>query len=190
MVTGNQKKILLLDMDDVTVDQTRTWIKRIYEITGSHYKWEDFSKWDLSAIFPKEITKLIFEEINKEPGFFRYLPPKAGALEGIKKLSTKFQIVFVTASEPYAYKDKYFWVREHLPFLDKPDLILTHRKDLIMGDIYVDDGPHNLFASSVKRKIVFDHPWNRQVNQCERVTHWDELVELLLSNSQHFRTVI
>ena len=31
MNTVTRKKILLLDMDDVTVDQTRTWIKRIYE---------------------------------------------------------------------------------------------------------------------------------------------------------------
>ena len=189
MNTVTRKKILLLDMDDVTVDQTRTWIKRIYEKTGFRYQWEDFSRWDLSTIFPKEITKMIFEEINREPGFFRFLPAKEGAAEGIKKLSYKYDIVFVTASEPYAYEDKYYWVKENLSFLDKPNLVLTHRKDLIMGDIFVDDGPHNLLKSNAKTKIIFDHPWNRQVTQGQRVSDWDELVDLLLSQTRAFRPV-
>ena len=132
---------------------------------------------------------MIFEEINREPGFFRFLPAKEGAAEGIKKLSYKYDIVFVTASEPYAYEDKYYWVKGNLSFLDKPNLVLTHRKDLITGDIFVDDGPHNLLKSNAKTKIIFDHPWNRQVTQGQRVSDWDELVDLLLSQKWAFRPV-
>lgn len=184
MSTMKQKSTLLLDMDDVTVDQSLTWIKRIHEKTGILYRWEDLSKWDLSAVLPHEITQMIFEELNKEPGFFRRLPAKEGALEGIKQLSMFYDIVFVTASEPYAYEDKYYWIKENLPFIDKPSLVLTHRKDLILGDVFVDDGPHNLQRSTVKTKIVFDHPWNRHVTQYPRVTHWKQLVELLLSKAK------
>lgn len=184
MTTMNQKNTLLLDMDDVTVDQSLTWIKRIYEKTGIQYQLEDLSKWDLSAVLPQEITHMIFEELNKEPGFFRSLPAKEGAIQGIKKLSFCYDIVFVTASEPYAYEDKYYWIRENLPFLEKPSLVLTHRKDLILGDVFVDDGPHNLQKSTVKTKIIFDHPWNRHVTQYPRVNHWKHLVELLLAKAK------
>ncbi len=182
MTIMNRKHILLLDMDDVTVDQSLTWIKRIQEKTGILYQWEDLSNWDLSSVLPQEITHIIYEELNKEPGFFRSLPAKEGALEGIKELSFFYDIVFVTASEHYAYQDKYYWIRENLPFLNKPSLVLTHRKDLIMGDIFVDDGPHNLQKSTVRIKIMFDHPWNRHVTHYPRVTHWNQLVDLLLPN--------
>ncbi|MEW9671988.1 hypothetical protein [Ammoniphilus sp. 3BR4] len=183
MTIANRNKVLLLDMDDVTVDQSSTWIKRIYEKTGTLYDREEWTKWDLSSILPPEIMHMIFEEINKEPGFFRNLPAKEGAIEGIKELSLYYDIVFVTASEHYAFQDKYHWIRENLSFLSKPNLVLTHRKDLIVGDIIVDDGPHNILKSPVKTKIIFDHPWNRHISQFQRVTHWDQLVDFLIAKA-------
>ncbi|HJV45967.1 MAG TPA: hypothetical protein VJ824_09635 [Bacillota bacterium] len=180
MLKNIPKKTLLLDMDDVIVDQSLTWVKRIYEKTGIHFNREEWTDWQLSNHLPSDIVHLIFEEINKEPGFFRYLPPKEGAIEGIRELSCYYDIVFVSAGEHYAYQDKYYWIEDNLPFLPKPNLILTHRKDLIIGDILVDDGPHNLLSSPVKTKIVFDGPWNKQLTQFPRVHRWEQLVELLI----------
>ncbi|WP_134704040.1 hypothetical protein [Ammoniphilus sp. YIM 78166] len=181
MTIADRRKVLLLDMDDVTVDQTSTWVKRIYEKTGTLYDQEEWTKWDLSSILPPDIMHMIFEEINKEPGFFRNLPAKEGAIAGIQELSCYYDIVFVTASEHYAYQDKYYWIRENLGFLTQPSLVLTHRKDLVLGDIFVDDGPHNIMKSPVETKIIFDHPWNRHISQFQRVNHWDQLVDMLLS---------
>jgi 5'-nucleotidase len=178
------KKTLLLDMDDVTVDQSLTWVQRIYEITGTWYDREEWKEWRVANILPPDIVHLIFEEINKEPGFFRNLPAKEGAIEGIQKLSRYYDIVFITASEHYAYVDKYLWIEENLNFLPKPNLILTHRKDLVLGDIFVDDGPHNLLKSPAKMKIVFDHPWNRHLTQFQRVYQWDDLLDLLLPSTK------
>lgn len=178
------KKTLLLDMDDVTVDQSLTWVQRVYERTGIWYDREEWNEWRVANILPPEVVHLIFEEINKEPGFFRNLPAKEGAIEGIRELSHYYDIVFITASEHYAYVDKYLWIEENLPFLPKPNLILTHRKDLVLGDIFVDDGPHNLLKSPAKMKIVFDHPWNRQLTQFQRVYQWGDLLDLLLPSTK------
>ncbi|WP_027416841.1 5' nucleotidase, NT5C type [Aneurinibacillus terranovensis] len=180
MVKAN-KKVLLLDMDDVTVEQSLTWIQRIHEKTGVLYDRENWTEWDLSKILPPELCQLIFEEINKEPKFFYNLPAKEGAIEGIKILKDYYDIVFVSASEYYAFIDKYNWIEENLPFLPKPNLILTHRKDLVIGDVLVDDGPHNLVKSPAKKKIVFDKPWNRKITQFQRVKNWGELLKTLLS---------
>lgn len=178
------KKTLLLDMDDVTVDQSLTWVQRIYERTGIWYDREEWNEWRVANILPPDVVHLIFEEINKEPGFFRNLPAKEGAIEGIRELSHYYDIVFITASEHYAYVDKYLWIEENLPFLPKPNLILTHRKDLVLGDIFVDDGPHNLLKSPAKMKIVFDHPWNRHLTQFQRVYQWGDLLDLLLPSTK------
>jgi 5'-nucleotidase len=178
------KKTLLLDMDDVTVDQSLTWVQRVYERTGIWYDREEWNEWRVANILPPDVVHLIFEEINKEPGFFRNLPAKEGAIEGIRELSHYYDIVFITASEHYAYVDKYLWIDENLPFLPKPNLILTHRKDLVSGDIFVDDGPHNLLKSPAKMKIVFDHPWNRHLTQFQRVYQWGDLLDLLLPSTK------
>jgi 5'-nucleotidase len=184
LINNKYKKTLLLDMDDVTVDQSLTWVKRLYEKTGVLYNRDEWAGWQLSNYLPSDVVHMIFEEINKEPGFFRQLPAKEGAIEGIRQLCDYYDIVFVTASEHYAYEDKYYWIVENLPFLPKPNLILTHRKDLIMGDIFVDDGPHNLINSPVKTKVIFDGPWNRHLNQFPRVHHWNQLIELLMSKER------
>jgi len=181
MTSFQSKKVLLLDMDDVIVDQTLTWIQRLYEKTGVLYHRESLTKWDLTSVLPREAAKMIYEEINREPGFFRQLPAKEGAIESIEQLSLYYDIVFVSAGEHYAYRDKYLWLEENLPYLGKPNLVLTHRKDLVMGDILVDDGPHNIIKSPAKLKIIFDHPWNRHLQDYIRVLDWKQLTRILLA---------
>jgi 5'-nucleotidase len=175
----NEKKILLLDMDDVIVEQSETWVQRLYEKTGVLHNREEWKEWNLHNVLAPETVELIFGEINKEPKFYYNLPAKKGAIEGIRELSQHYDIVFVSASEHYAYEDKYFWIESHLPFLPKPNLVLTHRKDLVMGDYLVDDGPHNLVNSPAKSKIIFDNPWNRHLTDYPRVTDWLQLVSML-----------
>jgi 5'-nucleotidase len=151
--------------------------------TGILYDREERKEWDLANILSPEVTKIIFEEINREPKFFYNLPAKEGAIEGIRKLSRFYDVVFVSAGEYYSYEDKYHWIEKHLPFLPRPNLILTHRKDLVIGDVLVDDGPHNILTSPAKTKIIFDKPWNRGLKGFPRVTHWFELVDKLLPST-------
>lgn len=172
------KPVLLLDMDEVVVDFTRAWIDRFREKTGISLNREDWEAWDLKRILPDDVFHG-FVATLREPGFFRHLPPMDGAIEGIKELNEQYDIVFLTASSQYAYNDKYHWIEEHLSFVNKPNLILTHRKDLVIGDYLVDDAPHNLLQSPAKTKIIFDAPWNRKLTQFKRVRNWGELTLFL-----------
>jgi 5'-nucleotidase len=178
------KSTLLLDMDDTTVDQSLVWVEKVYERTGILLEREKWTQWDLNTILPSEIVQMIFAEINQEPGFYRQLRAKPGAIQGIRTLHKIYDIVFVSASEHYGYADKYRWIEENLPFLEKNNLILTHRKDLVIGDILVDDGPHNILASPSQIKIVFDQPWNRQLTNYPRVSNWKQLTNLLMKYSK------
>ena len=57
-------------------------------------------------------------------------------------------------------------------------------RQIVKGDILVDDGLHNLYDGSYI-KVLFDKPWNRNVDKSKltdiihRVHNWDEVVKLI-----------
>lgn len=183
---ASKKRTVILDMDDVTVKHTDTWIEVFADRTGIRLDKSNWDHWHLNKVLPSSITKQLFS-ISEEPGFFRHLPPKDGAVRGIKFLLEEgLDLILLTASPAYAYMDKYLWVKENLPFFPVDDnLVLGARKDKMMGDFFVDDAPHNLLSSPADIKIVFDEPWNRHLVQFKRVYHWDGLIKLIISECKN-----
>ena len=64
-----------------------------------------------------------------------------GAQKALIKLNKDFDI-FIASTPPWdrpeEWGDKREWLAKHFPWL-KRKLILTHRKDLLIGDILIDD---------------------------------------------------
>ena len=72
---------------------------------------------------------------------FRDLDLIPGAQEAVMRLSQDFDVFIATTppwSRPDVWAHKREWVEEHLPWMTRR-LIYTHRKDLLIGDILVDD---------------------------------------------------
>jgi 5'-nucleotidase len=72
---------------------------------------------------------------------YRELEVMPGAKEALEKLNQDFD-VFIASTPPWDRPDmwaaKRKWIEEHFPTLRRK-LILTHRKDLLIGDILIDD---------------------------------------------------
>jgi 5'(3')-deoxyribonucleotidase len=72
---------------------------------------------------------------------YRDLEVMPDASQALRKLNQDFDI-FIASTPPWDRPDmwgaKREWVAEHFPYL-KRKLILTHRKDLLIGDILIDD---------------------------------------------------
>ena len=68
------------------------------------------------------------------------------------------------------------------PFLSWDRVIVTRRKQLIRGDVLIDDGIHNLEGGDYT-KILFTAPYNRdydaEANGMIRVKNWDEIVRII-----------
>lgn len=82
------------------------------------------------------------------PGLFRHLKPIDAAIESVKKLlkSPKYDVYFLSTApwnNPSAWTDKRLWIEQQFGNEINRRLILTHRKDLIIGDILIDDRPNN-----------------------------------------------
>tara|TARA_R110002072_G_scaffold25470_1_gene85360 strand:- start:120 stop:554 length:435 start_codon:yes stop_codon:yes gene_type:complete len=72
---------------------------------------------------------------------FGKLEVMPGAKEALMKLNEDFDL-FIASTPPWSRPDmwaaKRVWIEEHFPYL-KRKMILTHRKDLLIGDVLVDD---------------------------------------------------
>jgi 5'-nucleotidase len=81
---------------------------------------------------------------NKRPDLYvdyRNLDIMPGAVEAVYTLNKDFD-VFIASTPPWTRPEvwghKKEWLEDYFPYL-KRKLILTHRKDLLIGDILIDD---------------------------------------------------
>ncbi len=76
--------------------------------------------------------------------------------------------------------DSLNWLWDHNVSFD--NFALVQDKDVVDGDIFVDDAPSNILAlrAAGKRAIIFDQPWNRSLKG-ERVFNLGQFVDLVNS---------
>lgn len=77
-----------------------------------------------------------------EKGFFKNKKPLSGAVNAFKELSNKYECHIVSTpvwGNPDCWKEKREWVEFYLGKEVHKRLTLTHNKQLVKGDIIIDD---------------------------------------------------
>jgi len=95
----------------------------------------------------------------------------SGAKEAVAKLIDMGHDLFIASTPPWnnkaAWGQKGAWIEEHFPAL-KRKIFLTHRKDLLDGDILIDDTGYRgqadfqgewIHFGKSKRKVLTDEGW-------------------------------
>ena len=85
---------------------------------------------------------------DKLPGVYENIPPINQGLEIVKELlSDKNHEVYILSTAPWdnpeAWTHKRLWVEKYFGKSIRKRLILSHRKDLLIGDVLIDDNPWN-----------------------------------------------
>lgn len=105
--------------------------------------------------FASGIAQLSEEELveyegryDEVEGIFSKMIPIAGAIEAIKEIhaSGKYEIYILSTApwaNPSAWSDKVKWIQQYLPEIGYKRLILSHNKQLNIGDFLVDDRTAN-----------------------------------------------
>ena len=129
-----KKLTILIDMDGVLVD-FQSGIDCFPEGTG-----EDFGGWD------------------NVPTIFSCMQPMPGAIDAFRELAQHHD-VYIVSTAPWAnstaWSDKRDWVVRHLGEAAEKRLILTHHKNLVRGDIIIDDRTKRGVAEHDARHIHF-----------------------------------
>jgi 5'-nucleotidase len=120
-------KVLYIDMDNVLVD-FKSGIDRLDEQT----------------------KELFADRLDEVPGIFSLMDPMPGAIAAYRELSSKYD-TYILSTAPWlnasAWSDKINWVHQHLGIgTDEAvhkRLILSHHKNLNMGDYLIDDRTAN-----------------------------------------------
>ena len=112
-------KVLYLDMDNVLVD-FRSGISKVSQ--------DDLRQYE--------------GHLDDVPGIFSLMSPLSGAVEAYTRLSRLFDTYILSTApwdNPTAWSDKLVWVKKHLGDPAHKRLILSHHKNLLLGDYLVDD---------------------------------------------------
>ena len=107
---------------------------------------------------------------------YRNLEVMPGAINALIRLNQDFDI-FIASTPPWDRPDmwgaKREWIAEHFPWL-KRKLILTHRKDLLIGDILIDDSRWRGQPDFKGHWIWFGHN--------ARCKDWESTLKLIYKN--------
>lgn len=178
------KITLLVDIDDTLEDLLGVWIKTINKKYHTKVIPSEVTSWDLSKAFPTLSKEKVYAPIHQD-SLWKKVTPKEGASEYLEKLYTQgFKIYLCTATNPDTVKSKFNnVVKRYFPFIDWEHIIITSKKQLIHGDILVDDGIHNLLFGRYK-KVLMTAPHNawfkEETTDIYRVNNWKEAYETII----------
>lgn len=160
-------KTILIDLDSTVANLTKSWLCLYNKLYNDNVTLKDIVKWDTHKFTPKagrDLYKLL------TPQLFQELDPYEGAIEGVNSiLDLGHEVVFVTSAPKGTELAKIEWVENHFGWATRKDIIFASKKYLVVGDVFIDDAPHNIiqYRESHPRSIIYsiEHPYNKDIKR-------------------------
>lgn len=175
-------------MDDTIENLCEIWIEFINKNNGTTVQLNDLKAWNIETAFPTLTKEQIFFPL-KSPELWSKVSPFPGAVQSLKQIMDDgHKVVIVTASSPETICLKLEHVLfKYFPYFTLNDVIITSQKQLIRGDILIDDAPHNLEGGEYL-KLLYNAPYNKEYpaeeNGMIRVNNWSEVYDIICDISQ------
>lgn len=185
-------KTILIDVDDVICENH--FLPVINKYLNTDYKEDNFNNTDYEKdLFPTKKERNKFYDFFISQNSYENCELKKDAYEILEKLAKNNKIILVTNACHYErsldlgrqFTDKWIYLLKKLPFIPPESIIFTSQKELIYGDIIIDDRLNNLKGSR-KYKFLFTCFHNKNIddtvlekNNTIRVNNWKELYEKL-----------
>lgn len=186
--------IIGIDIDEVLANQLDSLIKFYHETSGKLVRREDFHTqyWpDVLNLSLQEAQKL--DHDFKSSTHFDNIEPIENAIESVNKLIKNNKIIIIT-SRPVIFKEKTDnWLRKHFKDLpmqiihsaDYQNLNKTMNKAQICKNLGIklmieDQDRYALECAEEEIKVIlFDYPWNKNLNHRNviRVKNWLEALK-------------
>jgi uncharacterized HAD superfamily protein len=163
----SRRPVLGLDIDGVVYDfwtSARDVILRIFGLAIP----TDWPEWDgpktyLRALGRADIWDWLWSREAALNGLYHLGNPYIGALDAVRRLSRKHDVVALTSRPSFAAPQTLGWVSTALPTLSGVVVLGDRPKSSVTCDIYIDDAPHHvrdLDIDTSARVLLVDRPWN------------------------------
>lgn len=175
-------------MDDTIENLLETWVSFLNETHGTKVHKDDIDDWDISKAFPTIDIQQVYAPLFNE-NMWKRVKPLPGAVKYLKRLiDDGHKVVIVTASHQDTVAMKLNNVLfKYFPYLSTNDVIVTSQKQLIRGNILIDDAPHNLEGGGYFG-ILVTSPHNRaydaDANGFVRADSWEEIYNIVCDYAQ------
>lgn len=175
LVRQMDKPILFADLDNSTYPLIEEVTKRYNSAYNDNLQFKEITDYNYYQ-FIKPECKSPFKEFCT-PDLFYSLKPYDGAVECLSILNEKYQLYFLTSGHPNTVEHRDNILGKHFKFYTSRQLIMCRNKQLLQGDVLIDDCLENLFGGTYKG-IIYNMPWNKQVDenqiQTNRVFGWNQ----------------
>lgn len=175
---------ILVDMDNVLVHLTSAWVKYLNKMHGTTVRVEDIKDWEIAKFFPSLTEEEVLEPLAID-SFWKTVDVDVKSLLYMRKLfEDGHDLYIVTATDYRNIKAKVEYIIKHyFPYIDNKHLIIAHNKQMIKGDVLIDDYIENLLGGDY-RGILFNASHNKQLDikkfaHIQRAVDWQEVYELI-----------
>lgn len=157
-------KTILCDMDSILADFYFGVLGAYEKETGIRLPNDYISAWD--TVMPN--GKDMYDYFSV-PGFFRNLRPVPGAQEALNAMHELGHDILIlsAATITHAPGEKYEWLSEHFPWLNRKKVMFATDKYRVKGDVFIDDAPSNtslyLRHWPAAQVIGIEYPYNVSV---------------------------
>lgn len=167
-------RIIGVDVDLTVCPSDDGWADWLYansEVTDVSYYAQQIN-YNLSTYFSHTDPFEYWRSLE-----YSQFQPLKGSVEKLEQLSTYFDIVFISAIKGKHNKEKYYWLKEHFPFLK--GYMATKEKFLMNNSVcaMTDDRLDNLEGFDPHKRVFYKTPYAQSV-QCSvgyTIESWETL---------------
>ena len=166
-------RLLGVDVDLTVCPSDRGWWEWCNDrVIPTDYQYKNsFEKapYDLAEVFP---TIKYPYDYWRELDYSQFQPIE-GSVQALQALSDYFGIVFISRIKGNHTKSKYYWLKEHFPFMT--EYVATHGKWVMNNSVVamVDDRKDVLKGFDKEKRIWFNTPYTQSV-ECETEIQFDK----------------
>lgn len=175
--------VFAVDVDNTICNLQEVVTSLFNQRYGTNYSLDDFTEYNVeNSLSVKEAVAM--KEMYGEYGIYDNVRPIDGAQDALQKLiNAGHSVYLVTDAIPKNYNEKIAWINHYFPFIDVAHVIAMKHKWLLRVDVMIDDCLDHILARPYYDRIVFDHPWNRNVHDevygIHRCSSWNEIMDVV-----------
>lgn len=155
--------VILIDCDDTIWNLLEAWVSVLNDRYDKNVIYSTVSNWDMSLAYPDLTKQQIYEPLCEET-LWQLVKPKFDAIKYIPKLYEEgHEIYFVTSTDYRNIQYKVKMIEDYFPDIPIQNLITTYHKELIKGDILIDDYINNF--KDRDKGIIFTTSYNKDIDE-------------------------